>query len=70
MLCTLIGAIILSINIQVGLNMHHMMTSGMHHRPFEGRRLVSQCFVLADGHLPDISYSRVGRTVPNLPNII
>ena len=28
MLCTLIGAIILSINIQVGLNMHLLMTSG------------------------------------------
>ena len=40
MLCTLIGAIILSINIQVGLNMHHMKTSGMHRRPFEGRHLV------------------------------
>ena len=40
MLCTLIGAIILSINIQVGLNMHHMTTSGMPRRPFEGRHLV------------------------------
>ena len=42
MLCTLIGAIILSINIQVVLNMHlsYMMTSGMHRRPFEGRHLV------------------------------
>ena len=28
------------INIQVGLNMHHMTTSGMHCRPFEGRHLV------------------------------
>ena len=26
--------------IQVGLNMHHMSTSGMHRRPFEGRHLV------------------------------
>ena len=49
MLCTLIGAIILSINIQVGLNMHHMMTSGMHRRPFEGRHLVKlfKCLLLA-----------------------
>ena len=47
MQCTLIGAIILSINIQVGLNMHHMMTSGMPRRLFEGRDLV-----LLSHHLP------------------
>ena len=41
MLCTLIGAIILSINIQVGLNMHLYDDTGMHRRPFEGRHLVS-----------------------------
>ena len=44
MLCTMIGAIILSINIQVGLNMPHIMTSGMHRRPFEGRYLVASSF--------------------------
>ena len=39
----LIGAIILSINIQVGLNMHLYDDIGdtlSVHRPFEGRRLV------------------------------
>ena len=40
MLCTLIGAIILSTNIQVGLNMHLYDDMGMHRRPFEGRHLV------------------------------
>ena len=33
--------------IQVGLNMHHMMTSGMHRRPFEGRLLVLLEFSIA-----------------------
>ena len=38
---TLTGSIILSINIQVGLNMHlYDMKSVMHRRPFEGRHLV------------------------------
>ena len=40
MLCTLIGAIILSINIQIGLNMHLYHDIGMHRCPFEGRHLV------------------------------
>ena len=42
MLCTLIGAFILSINIQVGLNMHLFedVGPGMHRRFFEGRHLV------------------------------
>ena len=42
MLCTLIGAIILSINIQVGLNMHLYddVGPGMHRRPFKGWHLV------------------------------
>ena len=43
MLYTLIGAIILSINIQVPRSQHApiaIMTSGMHRRPFEGRYLV------------------------------
>ena len=43
MLCTLIGAIILSINTQVGLNMHLYDDIGMHRRPFEGRHLVYYC---------------------------
>ena len=41
MLCTLIGAIILSINIQVGLNIHLYDDIGMHRHPFEGRHLVN-----------------------------
>ena len=45
MLCTLIGAIILSINIQVGLNMHPQKDD-MHRRPFEGRHLVSKLFAV------------------------
>ena len=48
MLCTLIGAIILSINIQVGLktlNMHLYDEIGMHRRPFEGRHLVGLAIV-------------------------
>ena len=40
MLCTLIGAIFLSINIQVGLNMHLYEDIGDASRPFEGRHLV------------------------------
>ena len=41
-LCSLIGAIILSINIQVGLNMHlYDDIGGMHRRPFVGRHLVT-----------------------------
>ena len=47
MLCTMIGAIILFINIQVGLICTCMMTSGMHRRPFEGRHLVRDVIVLA-----------------------
>ena len=46
MLCTLIGAIILSINIQVGLNMHLYDDIGMHRRPFEGLHLVLNFLVL------------------------
>ena len=42
-LCTLIGAIILSINIQVGLNMHLYDEIGMHRRQLEGRHLVNFC---------------------------
>ena len=44
MLCTLIGAIILSINIQVGLNMH--LYDDMHRRLLEGGHLVKSfvCF--------------------------
>ena len=42
MLCTLIGAIILSINVQAGLNMHLYDDIGMHRRPFEGRYLVNK----------------------------
>ena len=47
MLCTLIGAIILSINIQVGLNMHLYddITLGMHRRRFEGRHLVYSSYI-------------------------
>ena len=41
MLCTLIGAIILSKDIQVGLNRHLYDDMGMHRRPFEGQHLVS-----------------------------
>ena len=40
MLCTLIGAIILSINIQVGLNMHLHDEIGVNRHLFEGRHLV------------------------------
>ena len=40
MLCTLIGAIILSINIQVGLNIHLYDDIGDASSSFEGRHLV------------------------------